>query len=351
MKINRYLYKEILITSLSITAVLLCLLIATELSDTLTKILTRQYSSNAILYVIGFQIFILLPEIIPAAYFLACLTTLNRFSQDLERVVYHAVGISDKDILKRLLLATSLPIIAVVLALQNYITPLANYELAQYIEQQKSRPITDIIQAKTFNQISSAAGTLYANGADNQSEQLKQVFSASNRQGELSIILADSAKTGISENGQYLLFQQGTQTRFSFTENSESQQGEFSALNILIDQAKAQSAQKRRYSSSSKELIATADRSNQIEVLHRSISSLFIPVFCMWAVALTRFKPRSGKAGAMAIGIFFYILSNFSYRTVQSAFAKSDAALFLSPWWYFALLALVAYYLVARKAQ
>ena len=351
MKINQYLYKEITFPFIFITGVLLALLISTELSETLTKVLTGQYSSNAILVIIGFQSVLLMPEVIPAAYFLACLTTLNRFSQDSERAIYNSIGISDIQILKGLLFATATPVFFIVILLQNVICPMANSHLNSFIEQQRNRPITDIVQPKTFSKLNNTNSTLFAGASNTATGLLTDIFSVDITDEKLTVIVGDSAATQNTDDGQVLIIENGQQTSFSFDPNTTSRKESFSSVSYLIEPATSGSASQKAYSKTSLELAKTNSKANIIEIADRINSALFIPLFCCWAVALTRFKPRSAKAGAMAIGIFFYILTNFSYRTLESSYSKSDWSVYLSPWWFFVALALSSLILIQRKAR
>lgn len=348
MRIHQYLNKDILLASVFITAALLVLLITTELSETLTKTLTGEYSSNAIWIIIGFQILILMPEIIPAAYFLAALTTLHRMSQDSERVVYHAIGISDVDITGQLLKSTAIPVMIVMIALLNTISPYANEHLISYIEAQKNRPITNIILPKSFNSLSANGITLYADDSDNASGELLDVFAVIPEKGSMTVILSEAASTLVTEGNQFLHFQDGEQRQFSFNGDNASMVENFSDLSILIDQGNSSRQKKDSISMQSMELLNSAKRPDKIELITRLSTPLYIPVFCILAVLLTRFKPRSAKAGAMALGIALYIAINFSYRTINSAFIKSDIPLIFAPWWFLVLSGGIAL-LILRK--
>ncbi|TCS41917.1 LptF/LptG family permease [Reinekea marinisedimentorum] len=351
MKINQYLYKEIALPFIFITGVLLALLISTELSETLTKVLTGQYSSNAILVIIGYQSVLLLPEVIPAAYFLACLTTLNRFSQDSERAIYNSIGISDAQILKGLLIATATPIFLIVILLQNIICPIANNELNSFVDQQRNRPITDIVQPKTFASIGKMNSTLFAGSAETNTGLLKDIFTVNKAGDKLTVIIGENASTQNTDNGQILIIENGQQTAFSFSPNSSTRQESFGSLSYLIEPSTSNSASQKAHSKTSIELAQENSRVNNIEIADRINSALLIPLFCLWAVALTRFKPRSAKAGAMATGIFFYILTNFSYRTIESGFSKTNWSIYLSPWWFFLALAFFGLLLIQRKTR
>lgn len=349
MKIYRYLYQEIAKPFIFMTAVLLVLLIATEISDTLTKVLTGQFSDNAIWVVVLYQIPILATEILPASYFLACLTTLHRLSQDSERSVFHAVGISDFTILKRLLIATALPVMLLSLALQHYITPVSNERLEAFITSQKNRPITDIVQANSFLNLNNINTTFYADKNDSASEQLKDVFTIQKNDSQFTITTASTVRTREATDNQYFIFESGEQTNFSFNTNTAIQIQEFDLMNVKIENSENSKPWQRRNAITSFNLVKSDKRADQVVVIDRFITALYIPLFCIWGVALTKFKPRSARVGAMALGIGFYILTGFSYRTLMSAAGKADISLIYTPWWFLAALAGIALWMLRSR--
>ncbi|EAR07906.1 LptF/LptG family permease [Reinekea blandensis] len=342
MTLYRYLYGQIMKPFVFMTLVLLILLIATEISDTLTKILTGQFSDNALWVVIGFQVPILLQEILPAAFFLACLTTLHRLSQDSERAILHAIGISDGDLLRFLLVFAALPAMLLVLALNHYITPKAQENLELYVTEQLNRPITDIIDANSFYNIGAINATFYAARNNSQTQSLEDVFTIAKSQSSYTVTAAKEVRTQGAENAQYFQFFEGEQTQFSFDESEPLQTQRFGMMQLRIEEDGNASPWQRRNALTSFELAKSEDRHDQLTLISRFATSLYLPLFCIWAVVLTRFKPRSAKVGAMALGIVLYILTNFAYRTLHGAVGRSDLSILFQPWWFFVVLGVIA---------
>lgn len=332
------------------SGVLLLLLIATEVSDTLTKVLTGQFSDNAIWVIIGLQIPILLLEIIPAAFFLACLTALHRMSQDSERAIFQAIGISDTKLLAFLLLFVVVPVMAIMLSLSHYITPKSEARLSSYLQEQRNRPITDIIDANSFYSIGELDSTFFAAGNNPATGELLDVVTIQ-KQGELfTVTSAESISTGLIENTQSFQFKNGERTSFSFTGNENTLSQRFETFRINLPETAPKKTRNHRKTVITEKLIGSTYRSDQMAVMDRFGVSLYIPMFCIWALALTRFKPRSAKVGAMAFGIGFYVLTNFSYRTIAGAIEKSDISTLYAPWWFLLFLATIGFIYMRRKA-
>lgn len=342
MSVYRYIVIEVMKPFFFMTFALLILLIATEISDTLTKVLTGQLSDNAIWIVVGYQIPILLAEILPASFFLASITTLHRLNQDSERAVIHAFGVSDENIRNCLLLFAAFPVFLVALSLNNFVEPRANKNLAVFLTEQKNRPITDIIDANTFHRLESIDATFFAAEIDTKNERLLDVFTVKNNDNSSSVITAASAKTSVQNDAQQFKFTEGQIANYSFDENTNSEIQRFDQLTVNVIENGTSRTRLRRNSLSTSSLIESNYRADHVEVANRLIKPLYIPLFCILAVALTRYKPRHAKVGAIALGIFLYVLINFSYRTVSSAVGKSDLTIFLMPWWFLVAIALIA---------
>lgn len=344
-----YLCRETLKPFLLITLILMALLIAGELSDTLARVVSGQYSDWAILAIIGFQLPILAPELLPASYFLAALTTLNRLSQDSERTVLHAIGVSDTDILKKLLLYTALPATLLMLLFTHGFAPMAERNLANYLLSQQNRPLTEIVQAGEFFSLQQRDATLYARSANPADESLRNLFVVRIDDGQIVVNTAPVARIESLQQRQYLSLYDGQQTSFEL-DSAESDRLLYGRYALYIPYEESQFTSNRREARPTPELWRSGNTSNQSEVFKRTLPALMILVLCTWAVGLTRVKPRQAKIGAIALGIVLYIIFTFSLQTLQTAVNKGQIPVWSSPWWFVILLFLAGWYLTQRRS-
>lgn len=345
-----YLCRETLKPFILITAILSALFIADELSDTFAKVVTGQYSDWAIAVVLGYQLPILVPELLPAAYFLATLISLNRMSQESERTVFQAIGINDASILRRLLLYTALPAMLVMLAFNHHITPNSEQRLGNFVAEQQNRPLTELVQPGEFFSLAERNATLFATGADNASQTLLNIFMARSDDGRITINNADTASVETLTERQYLTLRQGSQQTFALTP-SETTTIDYDSYALYIPQSETQYQPHRAEAKPTIDLWDSTLQREQSEIVFRTLQALLIPVLCIWAVALTRVKPRQARVGAMASGIVLYVLFNFAFRAAQAAVAKGQLPLIASAWWLHLALALVGLYLMWKPLR
>jgi len=342
-----YLCREILKPFILITAILSALLVAGEMSEILGRVVSGQYSDWAIVAIIGYQIPILIPELLPAAFFLAALTSLNRMSEESERIILHAIGQSDSDILKQVLLYTAMPAMLVMLAFTHWLTPFSQGSLTQYLIEQQNRPLTDIVAPGDFYSLNQRNTTLYAQRSNPSEGTLLSVFMARVEDDSIAVNTAPSARIETQQQRQYLTLFNGAQRVFSLTPG-ETEKIDYRQFALYIPSVESRGSSAPKDASSSVTLWQSGKQSNRSNAIERSLLACLIPVLAVWAVALTRVKPRKGKVGAVAIGIVLYIVFTFGQQTLQTAVEKGQLPLIASPWWYLCVLALIGVVLVRR---
>ncbi len=342
-----YICREIIKPFALITAILMALLIAGEMSETLGRVVSGQYSDWAIVAIIGFQLPILLPELLPAAYFLAALTTLNRLSEDSERTVLHAIGVSDTGILTKVLAYTALPAMVIMLAFTHLVTPMAERGLSDYLFSQQNRPLTDIVSPGEFFSLNQRDATLYARSSNPAQESLLNLFVAQVDGERISVNTAPSARIQLEDQRQYLTLFSGRQTVFSL-DPDETERINYQSYALYIPTDEAGSRSSPREAIGSDVLWQTGSQTNRSEVIERTLTAGMILVLAVWAVSLTRVKPRKAKVGAIAFGIILYIVFTFSLDTLQTAVEKGQLPLIASPWWLLIVLAALGLVVIRR---
>ncbi|MFG1497405.1 LPS export ABC transporter permease LptF [Saccharospirillum sp. HFRX-1] len=343
-----YLCREILKPFILITAILSALLIAGEMSEILGRVVSGQYSDWAILAIVGYQLPILIPELLPAAFFLAALTSLNRMSEESERIILHAVGQSDSGILKNVLLFTAVPAMIIMLAFTHWLTPLSESSLTRYLIEQQNRPLTDIVTPGEFFTLNQRNATLYAQRSNPSEGTLLSVFIARVDGDRIAVNTAPSARIETQEQRQYLTLFNGVQRVFALTPG-DTEKIDYKQFALYIPSVDNNRASASRDASNTLALWRSGSQSSRSDAIERTLLACLIPVLAVWAVALTRVKPRKGKVGAVALGIVLYIVFTFGQQTLQTGVEKGQLPLIASPWWYLIVLALVGLVWVRRR--
>ncbi|MBU2863011.1 LPS export ABC transporter permease LptF [Reinekea forsetii] len=348
--IFRYIFTETLKPFLFITLVLVALLTTAELSDTVQQVIAGLFEQQAIYKVIGLTIPVLLPELLPPAYLLALLISQNRFSQDSERTVFNAAGISDSKLAQRLLITTALPLTLVMWVLTLYITPTFALKFEQYAIDQKNRPITDLVEPGDFFSLPNNMGTLYASGSFPELGKLLDIYLIQHEENNTTIINAKTLKISQAEAGntQYLQFENG---QLYQKNNSGGSDYSFDSYSIGIPLAIDTYTNNKLSTMSTANLSKKTSQWHLSEVLWRIFYPLTIPVLCIWGVGLTKVKPRQAKIGAIALGIALYVLYSYVFKTINASVAYSKIPLWAHGWWLHCIAIASGWFLFLRQKK
>lgn len=346
--IHRYLFKEAFLPFIMITSALVALLITAELASLLQLTLRGQFSDGAIFQAIAYQIPVLLSDLIPPAYLLALLITGNRLSQDSERTVLLASGFSNRNLLGSLLLTTALPITILLWALYLFVAPTYLLASEQLLFEQRNRPITDLITPGSFINYPGIEATLFAKNATPSEGALNDVFVFQPNSNGYSVILAQSLAAEYGNHARFI-FEAGNQ--YQFSENTLRQQMAFANNQILLPYETETFRSAKIAVVSTDDLLESTAQWYRAELSQRLLAPLVIPLFCIWAIGLTKAKPRQSKVGAIAIGLLLFFVYTSITRTVHSAVMYSKVPLWMDYWWLHVLAAITAWLLFFRRGQ
>src|ERR1700722_345495 len=145
MIIYRYLVKEVYITLLASTAVLLLLLISNQFVHYLTQAAAGAVPFRTVMQVMSLQVPLLLGLLLPLGLYLGILMAYGRLYADREMTIFFACGLSHKQLIG-MTLAFSSVVCVVVTILMFWIQPLVeSYKRQVYIEAATSSPLERII--------------------------------------------------------------------------------------------------------------------------------------------------------------------------------------------------------------
>lgn len=343
----RYLFRETMLPFIFITGILTVMFITAEMANIITLVIEGRYEQAAAYKVIGMYIPMLLPDIIPPAYFLAILMTFNRLAQDNERTIILATGRSEGDILKRLLVTTALPVTAVLAVITLWLSPKYHFEFETYRVAQQNRPLTTLIEAGKFYALPNGQGLILARQSDPKTGQLGDVTSIRTSNREEQILTARSAQL-VAEEDTYLVFQEGKVVQLPNDQSYTAQQ-QFERYAIKLPTNDSEYDNLKLSGMSTASLIATSSQWRRSELSERIIYPFIIPVLCIWALGLTQSRPRQSKVGAIALGIALYIVYSFLTRTVHAAITTGKVPLWADFWWMHLLAAITGLLLFYRR--
>lgn len=346
MKILRYFSRELLITTLVISAGWLILIVGNGFGVYLQDAERGDLSPDVLFILIAWRIPDYLSQIIPIGFFLSILVTYGRLYTDSEMVVLSSCGFSKT----RLLFYTFVPacIVAVVVAvLSIYLAPYGLKQENRIKLQQNTRSELEVLTAARFQSMSDQGLTAYFQTFSADRKKINNVFIAETGSGdkshELTVLTAKTGEEVIDSamERRFLLFADG----FQYT-GTPGQGGyrstAFKTSARLIPRDKELEDRFRIEAVEFTELFAINHPSAKAEIQWRIALPLLVFIVTMIAVPMSHTNPRQGRYfklfPAFVLIVFYYGL----LVTARGLVEESKISTGLGLWWVHGIYLLVA---------
>ena len=133
--ITRYINKEVLISALAVSMVLLLIISSSRFAYYLTKAVTGELDAQAVLIIIANLLPAYLSTLLPLGGFLGVLLTLGKLSVDNELTVLFANGVSQRQLVQVVLVPLSI-LAVLVAALSLWLAPETSRNVEEILYQQ-----------------------------------------------------------------------------------------------------------------------------------------------------------------------------------------------------------------------
>ena len=310
MVLLRYLIKEVMLSTLAVTMVLLLIVTSGRLAKYLAQSSSGDLSADVVFWVILFRIPDFLPLILPLGLFVGILLAYGRLYTDSEMTVISACGIGKR----RLIFVTALPalFIAMLVAyLTLYGAPASLGKVQAILEDPASSSRLAVLQEGKFQLSDGGKRVSYAerlNGASNTVEGVWLVEHKSD--GSVLIIHAESGRlTGSAKfDSQYFTLTNGTVYDGRVGER-DYQVTDFEAYSQKIaESTQGEKIQLTVDAKSSAELMASQAPADIAALQWRLSLPVVVIVVALMALALSKTNQRSGRYVKMLPAIVIYLL-------------------------------------------
>ncbi|MCZ8130675.1 MAG: LPS export ABC transporter permease LptF [Steroidobacteraceae bacterium] len=330
--LDRYVLREVALSWLAVTGVLLLILVANQLAAVLGQAAERGYPRSVIVGLIGFTSLQNLTVLIPVGLLLGIVLALGRLYHESEMAAIRACGVG----LSRLLRPVGV-LAAVVTGLLAWLALDASpraYAEAQEIRREALRQAQfGVLEPGRFHSFAGGDAVFYAESRDPDGT-FRNVFVQRRAQDRVELVLAARARHVVEEGGalHVLVLYDG--------ERYEGLPGQPQLRRIFFEEhglpvrvTDPESGPLRIEARPTTELLRAADAASHAELQWRLSLPLMALVLTLLAVPLAELQPRQGRYGRIGLAILVY----FVYANLLSA-AKTwvekgtlDPALGL--WW------------------
>ncbi|MDX1804773.1 MAG: LptF/LptG family permease, partial [Alcanivorax sp.] len=200
MILHRYINRQVFITTVVVTFILVMVLISGKFIRYLAEAAAGEIAADVLFQLIAFRLPEFLQMLVPLSLYVAVLLSLGRMYMDNEMVVLQAGGQGHGRIVRSLMLPLFMAT-CLIAAFSLYVTPRGDAEVNRIFEQQKDRSVLELLTPGRFQSKGSGDSqrVTYAEHLNRKDGVLENVFVADasfQPEGEADRLLTVWAKSG-----------------------------------------------------------------------------------------------------------------------------------------------------------
>ena len=303
--LDKMIAQDLIKTLLSVLAVIVVIIVSRQFIRILDGAIAGQVSDETLLDILGLKTIVAAVEFLPVALFMSVLMVTGRMYRDHEMAAVASAGGGALTLYRAVFLLV-VPLSVLATGLSLYVSPWAESRADKLIQHDEESADLRGIAAGKFSEYSHGDLVFYVEDitADNK---MHKVFLENRRQGNVSIINAESAHFEELPGGKYIFF-----------ENGEQVKGLPGSLNYVIEtfaeyavriEKKVVAAKFKRNSLGVDLLWGSHVKAYIAELQRRFSIPLGALLLSFIAVPLAQISPRGGVYGNMIVGFLIY----FSY--------------------------------------
>jgi len=332
--IFRYLSRDLLITSLAVSAILLTIFLSGKFSDYLDDAAQGKLAVDVLFTIIAYRMPNLLELILPLGFYLAILLAYGRMYIESEMVVLSATGMSQWQLV-RITLAPAVLVAVVVATFSFWLSPLGAQLTEQTIAEQRNRSEFESLQERRFQAIGQGRIMTYVDKVSKDNKHLEQVFIAQqDGQSNSSIVVAETGEQAYKpEYGQRYLVMHNGHRYEGLPGTSEFKITRFSEWGRYLPPTTSEAEFKSKADGkTTAQLLAENDLESKAALQWRISMPLMVLIATLLAVPLSKTNPRQGRYMKMLPAILIYVFYLAFLINARGAIAAGELSVGLGVW-------------------
>ena len=306
---GRALVNEFISSGLLVFAVLLGIVVVSQLIRLLGDAVGGYIAVEGVLALLGFSAMNYLPVLISVSLFLSILLTLSRCYRDSEMVVWFSCGVGLTRWI-RPVLWYSLPVVVVIALLSLILTPWALYKADEYKSKLESRDDVTAAKPGVFRESKQSGRVFFIDNVNSNSNRVGNIFVQSEQNGKLGTMVAREGLQETMPNGdRFLVLLNGTRYEGKPGQHDYNIM-EFERYAIRIESVPVKLARPWARTLSTPALWSNRTTWNLAELEWRLGLPISALVLCLMAIPLSFVNPRAGRSLNLILAIVLYMLYN-----------------------------------------
>ncbi len=331
--IDRYISKELLITCLGVTLVLMLILLSSTLARLLGKAADGSIPMDAVmplLTITGARYLILL---LPLSLYLGVLLSFSRLYKDNEMAALGACGVGLKRFYRPLMIVV-IPITLFLFFLTLYAMPWIAQKSQKVKAEIESRSQLSGLVAGRFNEAANGNGIMFLERQSSDGHQMENVFmhqAMDNNQAQVET--AASARRYKDDKGRnFILFMDGQHYQGQ-AGKSNYQIIKYEKHGIFIPENEVNTKATRRDAMFTSELWQSTQPLHRAELQWRLSIPLATFLLAVLALPLSYTTPRKGRYSKLALAILIYLIYSNLLGVGQTWVEQQKVPAVIGIWW------------------
>lgn len=304
---HRALVSEFAINGLLVFAVLLGIVVISQLIRLLGDAVSGRLAVEGVLALLGFSAMNYLPVLLSISLFISILLTLSRCYRDSEMVVWFCSGIGLTRWI-RPVLWYALPVVALIALLSLMLSPWALQKADEFKNKLESRDDVATASPGTFRESKQADRVYFIENVSAGSNRVGNIFVQSEQNGKLGMMVARQGLQETLPNGdRFLVLLNGTRYE-GIPGQRDYNIVEFERYAIRIDSVPVKQAQPWARTMSTPELWRNRTPWNLSELEWRLGLPISAAILALLAIPLGYVNPRAGRSINLVLAIVLYML-------------------------------------------
>ena len=329
--VDRYLIREIALTLLATTLVLLAMVLSHRLAGYLSKAANGLLARDSIFLLLGLQAINLLTVLVPVAFLLSIMLALGRLYRDHEMTALAACGYGPLSVYRAVFLLAA-PLALFVAGLSFLAIPaLMEFQFEVLARARKEAEIS-MFTPGSFREVLNGRHVVYIGALDGR--ELRNVFVQSREpDGDLSITTGDRGHQEVGEDGiRRIILDHGYRYRGT-PGQGDYEIARFERATVRVDTTPPPQEWQHQETLPTWQLWGSSEPRLIAELQMRFNSPIQVLVIALWAPLLARAKPREGRYGRVVAAVLIQAINLNLIGVGESWLSHGVVGAGIGLWW------------------
>lgn len=354
MLIFRYLAKEVFVTLVSLTVILLLIFLSNQFVTYLSRAANGQIPVMLVMKLVMLELPYLMGLLLPLGFYVALLVAFGRLYADSEMTVLQACGYGPMQLLRHSLIM-ALCLSVVVLVLVVWVSPYIAIERTKLLQTTGIQTIIQTVLPGRFHAMSDGKQVFYVESMNRNHTTANNIFLArlnpNSSEPQWELLWADKAfaETDAKTSEDYLILEHGKAYQ-GMPGHADYQVAEFARYKARLPHPTMGTKYDIRTAN-----VATlwptagSDYAKAAELQWRLSIPLMVLTLTLVGVPLSRVNPRAGKyAKLLPALVVFIIYANFMF-IARNWLASGKVPIWFGMWWLHVAVAILGLLLIWRN--